>query len=69
MDRLDLNYIDMVSVTKDYKVKSLDQRWFSAKENSKKVSVVDEKSDGDNYIERDSLIQMSCKQGRRKLVD
>ena len=63
MDRLDLNYIDMVSVTKYYKVKSLYQQCFSAKENSKKKSVIDENSDIDIYIEMYSLIHVSRKQG------
>ena len=65
MEHLDLNNIDKGSVTKYYKVKSLEQRWFSAKDKSNKKAVTDEKSDGDIYIDRDSLICTSCKKGRR----
>ena len=68
MKHLDLNSIDKGSVTKDYKVKSLYHRWFSAKELSKKNSVIDENSDSDIYIERDSLIHMICKQWRHEYV-
>ena len=69
MKHLDLNNIYKGYVTKDYKVKSLEQRWFSAKENSKKKSVTDEKSDSDIYIEGDWLIQIICKQGIYESVE
>ena len=62
-DKLDLNNMNKGSVTKDYKIKSSEQRWFSAKKHSNKNSSTYENSDSDIYIGRDSLIQMSCKKG------
>ena len=69
MEHLDLNNMDKGSGKKDWKVKSLEQQWFSERKNSKKKSVTDEKGDSDIYIEMYSLIQMSCKQRRHEFVD
>ena len=69
MEHLDLNCIDKVYVTKYYKVKSLEQWWFSEKEHSKKKSVIDENNDSDIYIERYSLIHIICKQVRHQSVE
>ena len=69
MEHLELKRIDRGSTTKDYKVKSLEQQWFSAKE--KKVKKSDEmEGDGkDVHIERDSLVQINCKQGKTESLE
>ena len=69
MENLELNGIDKGSLTKYYQVKSLDQRCFSEKPNSNKNLYADENSDGDVYIESDSLIQMDCNQGVNESVE
>ena len=69
MENLDLNNINKGSVSKEYKVKSLEQRCFSENEHSKKKSVIDENSDSDIYSERDSLIQMSYKHDIHESVE
>ena len=66
METLELKVIFKGSITKEYKFKTLEQRWFSAKGgNINKIikgSVVADKDDV--YIERDYMIKLTCNQGR-----
>lgn len=69
IEHLELSGIEKGSITKDYKVKSLEQRWFSAKGKAAKKSDTDAKIEDGIYIERDTLVQMNCKPRKHESME
>ena len=71
MEHLELKGVEKGSITNEYKVKSLNQRWFSTEESKpEKSHKRDEtKSEGGVYIERYSLIQLNCNLGRTEPLE
>ena len=71
MEHLELKGIGKGSTTKEFKFKTLEQRWFSENwskiKNTRKGSGVADKYDV--YIERDSLIKLKRKQGSSESVE